>query len=313
MNVPALLSLLLTAVFLALVALLGVRTPEQLLDVVGLLIVVGGTFTATLMSYPLSELVTAGRLVGTTMRAERLQAQHLIDELVRITRLWGKGDVRAVEAALDGVSNPFLRTGVQMVIDNTPPEYVQDLLNWRVARMREREAAQAQLFRTMAAYAPAFGMLGTLLGLVNLMELLGHGEIRAIGSQLAVALLTTFYGVLLANLVFKPLAVRLESRTERRLVVMNMIQEGIAMMSSRCSPTLVSETLKSFVAQVEDEMFDGHRTPTPTPKTTLNPTEDSRVGTDAPAAGAAPHGSTVPHPPQGLQAPAGRGLRRGPP
>lgn len=307
MNVPALLSLLLTVIFLALVALLGVPTPHRLIDVVGLLIVVGGTFTATLMSYPFSELVAAGRLVGTTMRAERLQTQHLIDELVRITRLWSKGDVHAVEAALAGIGNPFLRTGVQMVIDNTPPEYVQDLLNWRVARMREREAAQAQLFRTMASYAPAFGMLGTLLGLVNLMELLGVGEIRAIGSQLAIALLTTFYGVLLANLVFKPLAVRLESRTERRMVVMNMIQEGIAMMGSGCSPTLVSETLKSFVAQVDDEMFDGHRRPTPSRATTGQPGAEG-PGTAVPREAFRPPGA-----PGQSEGPTAGTLRRGPP
>ena len=107
----------------------------------------------------------------------------------------------------------------------------------------------------MASYAPAFGMLGTLLGLINLMDLVGAGDMKAIGAQLAVALVTTFYGVLLANLIFKPIAVKLERRTEQRLVLMNMVLEGISLMCAGRSPALMRETLKAFVAQYDDEIF----------------------------------------------------------
>jgi chemotaxis protein MotA len=101
----------------------------------------------------------------------------------------------------------------------------------------QREAAEAQLFRVMASYAPAFGMLGTLLGLMNLMDLLGDGDMGPSSArQLAIALITTFYGVLLANLLFKPIAVKLERRTEQRLVLMNMVLEGISMMCAGRSP-----------------------------------------------------------------------------
>ena len=112
----------------------------------------------------------------------------------------------------------------------------------------------------MANFAPAFGMLGTLVGLINLinlMSLLGGGDMRAIGQQLALALMTTFYGILLANLLFKPVAVKLERRTETRVVLMNMVLQGISMMSERRSPSLMRETLKSFMAHHEDEIFDG--------------------------------------------------------
>ena len=122
----------------------------------------------------------------------------------------------------------------------------------------------------MANFAPAFGMLGTLVGLINLINLinlmsllglLGGGDMRAIGQQLALALMTTFYGNLLANLLanllFKPVAVKLERRTETRVVLMNMVLQGSSMMCERRSPSLMCETLKSFMTHHEDEIFDG--------------------------------------------------------
>jgi chemotaxis protein MotA len=212
---------------------------------------------ATIVSYPLKEVVRIFRLFGTVMRNEQLYTQNDIDELVQIAKIWIHDDPRAVERALARVTNPFLRTGVQLVIDRTPEEDILDLLQWRISRVRAREAAEAQLFRLMANYAPAFGMLGTLVGLVNLMGKLGDGDMAVIGQNLAVALMTTLYGILLSNLLFKPVAVKLERRTEQRLVLMNMVLQGISMMCAKRSPTLMRETLKSFVAHHEDEIFDG--------------------------------------------------------
>lgn len=164
-----------------------------------------------------------------------------------------------MEKQLEQVANPFLKTGLQLVVDLTPEEDILDLLQWRISRLRAKEHAEAQLFRVMASYAPAFGMLGTLVGLVNLMFLLGDGDMTAIGRQMAIALMTTFYGVLLANLVFKPVAVKLERRTEQRVVLMNMVMQGIAMMSNKRSPALIRETLNSFMAHYHDEINDGRR------------------------------------------------------
>ena len=94
----------------------------------------------------------------------------------------------------------------------------------------------------MATFAPAFGMLGTLVGLINLMAILGDGSMQTIGQQLAIGLMTTFYGILLANLVCKPIAVKLERRTARRVESMNMVLQGIAMMCEKRGPAVVRET-----------------------------------------------------------------------
>lgn len=256
MNPSTLIGIIASLALLALVFFFSIADPRLFFDVPSLVLVLGGTLAATFLSYPLKEVVRIFGLMATVLRNERLYAQKDIEELVRVAKLWMQDDPRLVERELAQVTNPFLRTGVQLVIDRVPEEDILDLLQWRISRLRAREAAEAQLFRVMANYAPAFGMIGTLVGLVNMMDLLGSGDMKVIGPQLAIALMTTFYGILLANLVFKPVAVKLERRTEQRLVLMNMIMQGISMMSAKRSPAMMRETLKSFVVVYEDEIFD---------------------------------------------------------
>jgi len=255
MNPSTLIGIVASVILLAVVIFFTAVDPALFLDIPSLLVVLVGTMAATFISYPLREVVRIFGLIGTVLRNERLYTQDDIDELINISRLWISGNIRAVEDALQEVRNPFLKTGVQLVIDMTPEEEIIELLQWRISRMRAKEHAEAQLFRVMASYAPAFGMIGTLIGLVNLMFLLGDGDITAIGQQMALALMTTFYGVLLSNLVFKPVAVKLERRTEQRVVLMNMVLQGISMMSQKRGPAVMRETLNSFMAQYRDELY----------------------------------------------------------
>ena len=258
MNPSTLIGMVASVLLLAVVLFFSAEVPLLFINLPGLAIVLGGTLAATFLSYPLREVVRVFGLLATVMRNERMYTQKDIDELVQVSKLWAQDDPRPVERALERVTNPFLRTGVQLVIDRTPEEDILDLLQWRISRLRAKEAAEAQLFRVMSNYAPAFGMIGTLVGLINLMEILGQGDMRIIGHHLAVALMTTFYGILLANLLFKPVAVKLERRTEQRVALMNMVLQGISMMCARRSPSLMRETLKSFVAHYDDEIFDAN-------------------------------------------------------
>lgn len=259
MNPSTLIGIVASVVLLGVVLFFSAADPALFLNAPSLAVVLVGTLAATFISYPLREVVRIFGLIGTVLRNERLYTRNDMEDLIAISKIWISGDIRAVEAALDKISNPFLKTGVQLVIDLTPEEDIMELLQWRISRLRAKEHAEAQLFRVMASFAPAFGMIGTLIGLVNLMFLLGDGDVTAIGQQMALALMTTFYGVLLANLVFKPVAVKLERRTEQRVVLMNMILQGISMMSQKRSPSFMRETLHSFMMQYDDEINDGKR------------------------------------------------------
>lgn len=257
MNPSTLIGITGALALLASVLFWSATDPMLYINLPGLAIVLCGTFAATFISYPLNEVLRIFRLLVIVMRNEKMYTDDDIEELVHIARIWMEGNLAGVENALEKVRNPFLKTGMQLVVDLTPAEEIMEFMHWRTARLAAREHAEAQLFRVMASFAPAFGMVGTLVGLINMMQVLGDGDMTIIGQQLAVALMTTFYGILLANLVFKPVAVKLERRTEQRLVLMNMITQGISMMfTNKSSPSLMRATLKTFIAEREDELRD---------------------------------------------------------
>lgn len=257
----------LLGMFFGLVVIIGAvaLTADQVgdfLNPIGLLLVVGGTFAATLISYPLHEIIRVFRVFGVVLVNERLYAERDINELVEVARLKFKGQINQADEKREQIQNPFLRAGMQMVLDRAPSEDITTLLQWRIARMRARERAEAQIFRTMATFAPAFGMLGTLLGLINMLHSLDASEFEAIGYNMALALITTLYGILLSNMLFKPIALKLERRTEQRVALMNMMVEGVMLMQQDRSPAFIRETLNSFLAQSEDELRDQQKTKT---------------------------------------------------
>jgi len=222
----------------------------------GALIVLGGTIAATIVSYPPRYLLRVGSNLISALRNENLYNEHDIDEIVSVAREWHKSDLKAVEDHLPRLRSPFLKTGVQLVIDGTHIDDINELLEWRIARLRAKERAEAAVFRTMGNYAPAFGMLGTLLGLVNMLYDMSGGAFDQIGLSMAVALITTFYGLILSNLVFKPIATKLEDRTEQRVRTLSMALEAINLIQQKRSPTFIRETLKSFMADFDDEVVD---------------------------------------------------------
>lgn len=223
----------------------------------GLALVLGGTFAATLMSFPLSQVLHVFRVFIIVLKNERLYAQNDIDEIVQVAQKYYAGQMMQAEREYEKIKSPFLRTGIQLVLDGTPVDDILDLLRWRIARLKAKERAEALVFRTMGTYSPAFGMVATLLGLVNMLHEMGKGSFEEVGANMAVALIGTFYGIIFANMVFKPIAAKLEVRTEQRVVVLNMVMQGIYLMSQKRSPTYIRETLNSFMAQHSDELRAG--------------------------------------------------------
>lgn len=259
LNPSTLIGLVGAAALLLAVLTFGAESPLAFLNMPGLLIVVIGTLAATFLSYPLRELSHVANVIMIVFRKENDHVQEDIGELVNLSRQWMHGQGRDIEKMLDQTRNPFLKTGISLVIDNIKEEEIVDLMRWRISRLKARERGEAQIFRTMAAYAPAFGMLGTLVGLINMLSVMKTGDIAVIGPSMGIALLTTFYGILMANLVFKPIAVKLERRTERRVIAMNMVVEGVSMMCRRRLPSFIEATLQSFIEEYRDQDELGER------------------------------------------------------
>ena len=220
-------------------------------NIPGLLVVFGGTVAATVVSRPIADVMRVLRglpeLVGyTPVRRCRDTAiaagGRLVSARQYLRRRSGAGKDR----------NPFLHSGIQMVIDAAPQQDLLKVMQWQIAGVRMREHADSQILRTMAALAPAFGMLGTLFGLVQMLSGLGHTDLQAIGATMAFSMSSTLYGILAANLVLKPFAIKMERRTQRRLVLMTMLQEGILLLYERRHPNIIRETLEAYLAHQQE-------------------------------------------------------------
>lgn len=224
-------------------------------DPMGIVIVLGGTIGASFLSFRTSQISSIGRALFAIFEEEA----PIRMELAAIEAVAGalqKAQIQSAEAAVRNIHNPFLRLGLQLVVDRVPVEDVQHVMDWRIQKLVERETAEAKLFRTMADFAPGFGMVGTLTGMVSMLSEMGSGDMKAIGSGMALALVATLYGVILSNLVFRPIAIKLEQRTQKRVARMNVLMEGIVLVALGRGPVMVRDSMSSFLRDYRDEMYD---------------------------------------------------------
>lgn len=239
-------------------AAMALTVPQNILDffnLSGLLVVVGGTVAATLVCRPITDVKRVVRRLPALAHDELPSINREIQQLLYIAEQVRHGYIRAAEEELTQVQNAFLRSGLQMVLDRSPPEDIAKVMRWRMEGLRSAEATDVQILRTMASFAPALGMLGTLFGLVHMLHDLGSSDLTQIGSAMAFALMTTLYGIVAANLFFKPLAMKMERRTQQQLAQLALLQEGILMIYERQHPMLIKETLAAFMVQ-HQQIFD---------------------------------------------------------
>jgi chemotaxis protein MotA len=223
------------------------------LNLPGLTIVGGGITCVMFLAFRFAEISTAFTALAAIFRIEPGIRQD-VAQLIAVARMMRERRVQDADAAVQTLHSPFLRLGLQLVVDGVPLDDVLHVLNWRIQKMAEREMGQAKLFRTLASFAPAFGLLGTLAGMVGMLKQLGAGDIGRIGSSMAVAMLATLYGLIFANLIFKPIAIKLEQRTARRVTQLNILLEGVVLTHLGRSPTLIKDQLENLLTESKDEM-----------------------------------------------------------
>lgn len=213
-----------------------------------LAIVLIGTLAATFISYPLKEVVRVVRVFWIVFKKEDTQVGESVSQIVALARISASDGVQSLQGQIPRVKNLFMRDGIQMLVDNYPPQSIRELMEVRITSRRAREDAEAAIFRTMAKFAPAFGMLGTLVGLIAMLRnMTGPNMMETLGPNMAIALVTTFFGVILANLAFGPIATKLERRTEEEITLMNIIMEGVLLIRESHSPSIIEDKLKAYV------------------------------------------------------------------
>jgi chemotaxis protein MotA len=210
------------------------------------LITVGGTLAATLVNYPLSDVLSVLTSVKNAFFTKEISPQALIEKLVGFATIARREGILALESHTAEAGDEFLERSVQLAIDGTAPELIKDILTTELAFMEDRHAMGQSILLAMGAFAPAFGMIGTLVGLVNMLATLDDPS--KIGGGMAVALLTTLYGAIMANIIFLPAAGKLKVRTSNELLAKEIIIEGILSIQSGDNPRIVEQKLKAFIS-----------------------------------------------------------------
>ncbi len=237
--------------------------PMWFLDWDSILIVIGGTFAATLVNYPLKNIQGLFSILSAAFRGQELSHEAIIDELVDTAEKARKKGILSLEPELPKVSDKFLRDGLDLAINEKDPTRLRSYLALELGNVERRHSLGQEIFLYMGAYSPAFGMLGTVLGLIIMMKNFAETQNAAmvefefnIAERFAdllggmgLALITTFYGVLLANLVFLPLAGKLKRNSEEELMVKDIMVEGIIGIHAKDHPLSLKEKLMTFVPQ----------------------------------------------------------------
>ena len=219
-----------------------------------IVIVFGGTTAVTMMCFPMSEVKQITKVMLVTAFRKSATPEEEIERIVEYANLARKEGLLALEAKLEEVNDTFFSKGIQLVIDGFGAETVRDIMVLEADWQRSRHGTGKKIMDQMGAFAPAFGMIGTLVGLVQMLQNLSDPSM--IGQGMATALLTTLYGAMLSNMLFLPLSGKLEVLAGSEGLLRDLMIEGIVAIQSGEKPALIKEKLKGFLAPTVRELVE---------------------------------------------------------
>lgn len=219
------------------------------LDGPSAMIVMGGTLGATLISYPLGDILSVFTVAKNVFRKKKFDTAKVIRQFIQMSKTSRRDGILSLQSATTKIEDPFMVKAITLILDTPDPSGVTDILETEIDFLAERHRLGAEIFTTMGNFAPAMGLVGTLIGLVQMLKQMS--EPSSIGPAMAVALITTFYGVVLANLVFLPIAGKLRARSAQEITMKQLIVNGALAIQAGDNPRVVEQKLHSFIAPRE--------------------------------------------------------------
>lgn len=217
-------------------------------DEVAFLIVIGGTFCAAVITYPISHLLKMGQAFFRIARKNPESYSASVAQLIQLAVIAQTSRASLLEASKDTKYNPYLRDGIELILSGFTTEEIEEIMSERLFRDREREEVYGAILRTLSKYPPAFGLVGTVLGLVSVMRAVSGGaDSSEIGLEMALALVATFYGLILANFVLVPMSENLFNKSAVNMAHREILLQGMLMIKENKSPIYIQEKLNSFL------------------------------------------------------------------
>ncbi len=208
-------------------------------------ITIGGAIAATLISLPLDKFKGAVGVVRNAFLTKAQEPKEMIQQLVSFAEVARRDGILALEESSKEVKDEFMVKGLQLAVDGADPELINAIMSTELENLSERHKVGRSVFEQLGKYAPAFGMVGTLVGLVALLKSLD--DPAAVGPAMAVALITTLYGAVASNFVFLPLADKLAIRSKQEMLLKEIIIQGVMAIQSGDNPRIVEQKLAIFL------------------------------------------------------------------
>jgi len=224
------------------------------LDIKSFIIVIGGSFAACIVSLPLQKSMAFTKYLKKATGTQHFQKRELIDSLVGFADTARKEGLLSLDDTISTIDDQFLKSGLRLVVDGTDPDIIRKVLYADISQIEARHEDGIGFFDKWGSLAPAFGMIGTLVGLIGMMANLE--DTASVGPNMAIALVTTLYGSLFANLILIPIKNKLEDRNKEEMVFMEIMVQGVLSIQSGENPNLLKEKLEKYLAPNDREGVD---------------------------------------------------------
>lgn len=227
------------------VSAIGAGAIGSFFDTGSIMIVVGGTFAVILVHFPIGQFLKIPYVLMNAVFEKKQSPLDVVTTLVSFSEKARREGILSLESSMDEVQDDFIRLGLRLAVDGVEPELIKDILHTELAFIEDRHKTGRQVFEYAGSCAPAFGMIGTLIGLVKMLQKLD--DVSAIGPAMAMALLTTLYGALIANACFIPIAGKLKTRTAEEILLKEVAIEGVMSIQSGDNPRILEQKLLAFL------------------------------------------------------------------
>lgn len=224
----------------------GVEAFGNFVDIPSVFVTIGGSLSSVLSSHKLSDFINGFKSISLPFQEKVVDPAQVIKQIIDLSNTGRKEGLLALEEAANNIEDEFLKKGIMLVVDGTDPELVRGILETDLYCLQDRHAKVIGFWEKWAEMGPAWGMIGTLIGLVNMLKKLDDPS--SIGPNMAVALLTTLYGSLIANWLCNPIAAKLKANDALEVVMREITIEGLLSIQAGENPRVIEEKLKSFLA-----------------------------------------------------------------
>ncbi|MCR5716314.1 MAG: motility protein A [Lachnospiraceae bacterium] len=236
----------LVVAFVLMILSIGFSAIGNFLDAPSAMITLGGAIMTLLAANTIPDFVAGLKSFTLILKVPTLNIGDMITKIINLANVARKEGLLSLEEAARDIDDEFLKKGILLVVDGTDPELVRAIMETELASMEDRHSKRIGFWEDFAANGPAWGMIGTLIGLINMLKDLS--DISAVGPNMAVALITTFYGSVLANWICTPVANKLKKNNAMEVQLKEIMIEGLLSIQAGENPRVIEEKLKSFLA-----------------------------------------------------------------